>query len=212
MALHSWIVQLVERAAVNRDAFKESGVRVPLQEPQYRNILGRRKGEFMEVSPELKNFISDNADLINNNEFDKLFDKAEGKLNVHDYEEFVKVIRLAGIDILPYIKKIPAYYFKDSSFEEVTIPSKVIGIGYRAFADCKNLRAVYLPDSLEVISSNAFSGCNSLKDVYYAGTKAQWRKVGVLGFNDALYESNIHCIDEDLTYTQISDTVYKLPD
>ena len=32
MALHSWIVQLVERAAVNRDAFKESGVRVPLQE------------------------------------------------------------------------------------------------------------------------------------------------------------------------------------
>ena len=211
MALHSWIVQLVERAAVNRDAFKESGVRVPLQEPQYRNIFSREKRGSVEISTELEDFISDNANLINNNEFDKLFDKAEGEVNTPDYEKFVRAIKIAGIDILPYIKKIPASYFKGEKFKEMKIPSGIIRIGYRAFANCKNLRTIYLPGSLIEVSSNAFLGCDSLEDIYYMGTKDQWKKVRILGFNSTLYESGIHCTDGDVIYMR-SQSGYEVVD
>ena len=47
--------------------------------------------------------------------------------------------------------------FEDSAIAEISLPSTLKRIGYSTFKDCKNLKCVRFPDSLEVIESCAFS-------------------------------------------------------
>lgn len=56
----------------------------------------------MEISEELKNFIGENADLINNNEFDTVFEKLNRDFSISFQESstFLNVLYSAGID--PY--------------------------------------------------------------------------------------------------------------
>lgn len=49
--------------------------------------------------------------------------------------------------------------FYDSPVERVLVPDTVRGIGRYAFAKCKNLKEVVLPDSLEAIEADAFENC-----------------------------------------------------
>ena len=51
--------------------------------------------------------------------------------------------------------------FCNSNIQAVILPDTVQSIGSRAFADCGNLLAVYLPDNLSAsIAGDAFEGCN----------------------------------------------------
>lgn len=54
-----------------------------------------------------------------------------------------------------------------------------------AFSECKNLKSISIPASVERIESHAFCQCSSLKTVYYKGTKEQ-REAIEIGSNDEL--------------------------
>ena len=47
-------------------------------------------------------------------------------------------------------------------FTTVTIPSTVTYIGYHAFAYCRYLKSVKLPDSVKTVAHYAFEGCVNL--------------------------------------------------
>lgn len=55
----------------------------------------------------------------------------------------------------------------------------VIGISPRAFENCRNLRRILLPETLEEIGEMAFAGCRSLTEVTIPGSV---RKIGTLAF------------------------------
>ncbi len=64
------------------------------------------------------------------------------------------------------IAAIPDQLFSGSvNLREVKLPESVLGIGYRAFYQCKSLEKITFPDSMEYIKSGAFMECTGLKEV-----------------------------------------------
>lgn len=72
-------------------------------------------------------------------------------------------------------------YNASTMSSEVSIPKtisrndksyKVVGIGYRAFKDCKNLKSISIPEGLKEIDTEAFYGCSSLKKIAIPSTTA----------------------------------------
>lgn len=65
-----------------------------------------------------------------------------------------------------------------TSLESITIGNSVTSIGYHTFYNCTSLKSITLPNSVTTITDYAFEK-SGLTDVYYAGTKAQWKKVNI---------------------------------
>lgn len=71
------------------------------------------------------------------------------------------------ISYLDYGVVIDRYVLKGTS---VTIPKKIYGqyvvaIGNDAFRDCKTLKTIKLPETIEYIGERAFKGCTALKSI-----------------------------------------------
>lgn len=60
----------------------------------------------------------------------------------------------------------------------VEIPGGVTAIGDYAFSGCTGLTEVSIPSSVKSVGKNAFAWCSNLT-IQYAGTKAQWERLGV---------------------------------
>ena len=57
---------------------------------------------------------------------------------------------------------------------QIKLPETVEFIGNGAFEDCTGLQSITLPASLTRISSGAFAGCTGMTDIYYEGTMEEW--------------------------------------
>lgn len=71
------------------------------------------------------------------------------------------------------------------SGENVKIPSEhngreVTQIAENAFKNCKSLKKITIPDTVEVIGANAFSGCSNLETAKIKGSSS-WKCVGEYG-------------------------------
>ena len=150
-----------------------------------------------ELRPHLQNFIHVHADSIDACEFDFLFavTASAGIAN----NELMEVLMLAGIEPLKYMIRIPAATFKHSTLtkieipgnievigmnafngaeiEEISIPEGVESINGLAFANCKALRKVWLPSTLDSLGAGIFNQALNLEHIYYNGTRDQWNKI-----------------------------------
>jgi len=99
-------------------------------------------------------------------------------------------------------------FARANNLVEAHIPEGVTYIGAYAFRGCKNLKAVYLPASLQTLGFAAFGktgdehyGSDSLTDIYYAGTSEQWQKL--YDTNNGTWKTlsgvTVHCSDTDVT-------------
>ena len=79
-----------------------------------------------------------------------------------------------------------------TSLTSITIPNSVTSIGYQAFYDCTSLTSITIPNGITSIGASAFFGCNKLEDVYYTGTKEEWNKITLGGYNECLTNSTMH--------------------
>lgn len=74
---------------------------------------------------------------------------------------------------------IPAKCFnRCKSLTAFDVPQGTLEIEAGAFEGCSKLASVNLPRSLVEVSQDAFISCKSLSTLNYAGTKAEWEKVG----------------------------------
>ena len=147
--------------------------------------------------PELKKFIEENIDLINDNKFNDVYNKIK---SYKFTRLFTEAMLQAEINPLNYTEAVPSRYLYESKLEhiyipagiivinkysfaachrlkEVTIPEGVIKIGEGAFMGCDALEKLHLPSTLKYIDVGAFGGCKNLKDVTFAGTTKQWLNV-----------------------------------
>jgi len=75
----------------------------------------------------------------------------------------VKVVGKKAL-YLPYdLTAVEEEAFAGGGFTHVYCRTGLVSIGSRAFADCKDLKCIWIPDSVKFISPDAFAGCSDVK-------------------------------------------------
>ena len=144
----------------------------------------------MEINTDLKNFINENIELINENTPDSwlsIYQKFEDEYDEELAGQLSTILLASGINpplvigevprrFLQYQKEITHYEipsnctyigmsaFEDTSITEINIPSTVIGIDYLAFGGSK-LKSVKLPNSVKTLENAVFHSCKDLEEV-----------------------------------------------
>lgn len=75
---------------------------------------------------------------------------------------------LKSVSLSSNLKSVEFGVFEGSVFESIIIPEGVEYIGTNAFENCKRLRVVCLPSTIEGIHERAFNGCN-LSEIHCKG-------------------------------------------
>ena len=136
---------------------------------------------------------------------------ADGSLYVSDVGDF-----RAGMLVIPSEhdgKKVTGVgqsaFSRADTVVELHVKEGVTYIGKYAFRACVNLKAVYLPASLQVleygalgIGAGGYYSNDALTDIYYAGTTGQWNALYAAynGAANCLKDRIVHCADGDITY------------
>ena len=149
----------------------------------------------------LKQFIERNIELIENSNYEKLYEKARHQIPFQIGNLTYNLV-LAGIDVLKHTDIIYTDMFSNSMIDKIDIPENIKYIRATAFQDCFNLTEVTLPKSLKYLDEFAFQGCYELNTVNYRGTVEEW------------YESNFNTqsifIDADTASINCSDGVVRI--
>lgn len=121
------------------------------------------------MSPELKNFINQNIELINENSKESWEDLYSILLSINEAElvgEFTKVILESGInDPAAILGWVPWGYLAQTEISKYNIPYNVTEINGSSFLECTNLQSISIPDNCVYIAMSAFEGCIGLKNV-----------------------------------------------
>lgn len=59
------------------------------------------------------------------------------------------------------------YAFNKTDIVSIEISEGILNIGSNCFTDCKALKSVYLPNTIEIIGYKAFEGCSSLNKINF---------------------------------------------
>ena len=183
----------------------------------------------MELSKELKDFISTHSEDINNNNFTDIYKdflnsiyKQTG-IFTSDIGTFTKILYDAGINPLIHMDEVPTFFlvkqyldnliipnnikvvktqaFLNSTIEKIVIPNSVVTIEKHAFDGCQNLKSVTFGTGLKLIGEHIFIWC-LMEKIYikYNGTMEQWRNIEIISPNTSLSRARIHCKDGNLIY------------
>ena len=87
----------------------------------------------------------------------------------------------AGLVLPKFLTLIEEEAFSGIPAASVEVSENVAAIEARAFADCKNLREIIIPDSVKQIDDHAFDGCADVTVYGTAGTEAE-RIANLYGF------------------------------
>lgn len=78
---------------------------------------------------------------------------------------------IASITLPPSLQKIDEWAFQNTQLENVVIPTSTGQIGEGAFGDNANLTTVYINGVKCYLAVNAFANCGNLKDVYITSNR-----------------------------------------
>ena len=103
-----------------------------------------------------------------------------------------------------------------TSLKKVSLPEGMEEIGSAAFNCCSALEEIVIPASVLEIEDSAFNACRSLKTVYYTGSRQQWERIEVEGYNKYLLNAKIvfnanpadHISSEDEVWADHSRELY----
>ena len=146
------------------------------------------------MTSELKNFIEENIELIESNDFVEIYEDLAYDIDpAHSLQEqligeFTTCMLAADIDPLPHLSYIPTAYlfgqnvsyfgipthidnignfaFQESDLEAIAIPGNVKVIGIKAFCTCESLASVTIEEGCTIIGDYAFTYCDNLKEIF----------------------------------------------
>lgn len=113
---------------------------------------------------EVKEFIEDNIDLIEDKAWDQIYDNAKFTLDSESTGKFTEAMLAIGEDPLETLDYIPDYYLSDAKIESFNIPNHIHELGEGCFS-YSSLREIVIPDSVTTIGMYAFYECPQLKRV-----------------------------------------------
>lgn len=100
---------------------------------------------------------------------------------------------LTGVTLGSNVTNIGNYaFYRCNSLTSIIIPRSVTSIGESTFSGCAGLTDITIPDSVTSIGYCAFEKCTSLTNVFYTGTKEEWEKINISGYNECLTNATIH--------------------
>lgn len=119
------------------------------------------------LTKNLKEFLEKNIELIEENKFDELYDKAENDLYFSQgIGTLTRTLLTANINPIEYLSKIPyCYLYGDSNITQFIIPDKIEYVNSEAFANCSQLHDVVFGKGVSVIYYGAFENCTELTNV-----------------------------------------------
>ena len=148
---------------------------------------------------EVKEFIEQYIDLIEDNRFIEIYDKLFISQVKFRYGELTKILLSIDIDPLKYINVVPLYYLEyeksDWSFERFEVPSNVVQLDDYAFCSCCPIDELILPKSVKTIKAGVFNDARISK-IIYLGTKEQFNQV-LITYRNNYRGLKIHCSDGD---------------
>ena len=81
---------------------------------------------------------------------------------------------------------------------DIVLPPGIERLPAGAFAECRGLKRITIPQKVKTIKKGTFAGCNQLEDVYYEGTKEEWKKLNIvhqkheIAFGDLIPGTPVH--------------------
>lgn len=131
----------------------------------------------MKMKKSLKNFIEENIEMIENEEFEVIYSDLDADFRYTLIGDFTEALIKAGIDPAKYMKEIPPHYLGGTSLRSYTIPNNITAIGEYAFSGYNGLTGVVIPSTVTSIGAYAFRYCSELESITYLGTIDQWKEV-----------------------------------
>lgn len=119
-----------------------------------------------------KNYITENADLIDLNKWDEFF-FVEPDLQIEDLRKLINILDEANIDWRPHMTKL-IYGYIPEDVEEYVIPDNIKEIDENAIPE--NIRFLTIPTSVIKIDNFAFD-LAEIDELKYLGTKEQWKNM-----------------------------------
>lgn len=113
---------------------------------------------------EVKEFIENNIDLIEDRAWGQIYDNARFTLDSESTGGFTLAMLDIGEDPLETLDYIPDYYLSDAKIEYFNIPNHIYLLAEGCFA-YSSLREIVIPDSVTTIGMYAFYDCSQLKRV-----------------------------------------------
>jgi len=106
---------------------------------------------------------------------------------------FYNCISITEIEIPSKVNEIETNAFSGcSGLKYIRLPKAISKISTGAFMNCKSIEYIILPKSVLSIDTYAFSGCDSLKKVYYYSTQADYKKISIAIWNEALNDATVY--------------------
>lgn len=117
----------------------------------------------MEINEKIKKFLQDNKNLINNYQFEELYED-----NFINSKDITEILYKAGLDPLQHMKNIPINFAFNNNFfiGELIIPDNIRFIGEDAFGYNKNLIKIIIKNGVKGIGSTAFRHCSNLTSIF----------------------------------------------
>ena len=136
----------------------------------------------MMLDTNVKQFIEQNIDKIDNNDWDWIYNKGLNQLRLKTGNPYIrgyfsKTLEESGINILDYLDYVPNSYMIGASITYYAIPNNIKSIKAYAFIACSYLKSIILPKSIVYIEEDIFNGCSALEDIIYEGTILDWNSI-----------------------------------
>lgn len=116
------------------------------------------------LTVEVKEFIEDNIDLIEDRAWDQVYKNALVALDSESTGSFTLAMLAIDENPLETLDYIPEYYLSDAKIESFNIPDHIHLLCEGCFA-YSSLKDIVIPDSVTTIEMYAFYECPQLKRV-----------------------------------------------
>lgn len=144
-----------------------------------------------ELTFEVKEFIEQNIDLIEEKRWDEVYDNASFNLDSESTGKFTKAMLDIGLDPIAEqgLDWIPDYYLSDVNLTTFNIPDTIHHLGEGCFS-YSSLKSITIPESVETLGDYVFYECAKLEEVIVLG---DIRDIGSRVFYDCSENLVVKC-------------------